>query len=320
MIHKNAQNGHVLITMSVFVIYLIYYIYKGLGTYESETYQIRLAAAIHLRHLLGCCRNLCPYTGTRWLDNFSIISFRMLLAALITGIWILFYNRHLFYVHRRDFWLFIGSGMIGMTALSVFYNISVTKGSLALSAVLLAMSPVFVLFLAAIFFHEPITRHKLTCVTLALIGCVLVSGVLESNGLSWSITGILCGILASFFYAVYGIISKKVTQKGYHFLTITFYGTLFSGMTMLPFSNIHSLSSMIVSGQRTTFFILIIHALVSSVLPYALYSLSMRYMEAGKASILASSEPAAACYSERYSMPKHQVFFPSVDFVLQLLL
>ena len=73
------------------------------------------------------------------LDNFSIISFRMLLAALITGIWILFYNRHLFYVHRRDFWLFIGSGMIGMTALSVFYNISVTKGSLALSAVLLAM-------------------------------------------------------------------------------------------------------------------------------------------------------------------------------------
>ncbi len=73
------------------------------------------------------------------LDNFSIISFRMLLAALITGIWILFYNRHLFYVHRRDFWLFIGSGMIGMTALSVFYNISVTKGSLALSAVLLAI-------------------------------------------------------------------------------------------------------------------------------------------------------------------------------------
>ena len=85
------------------------------------------------------------------LDNFSIISFRMLLAALITGIWILFYNRHLFYVHRRDFWLFIGSGMIGMTALSVFYNISVTKGSLALSAVLLAMSPVFVLFLAFLF-------------------------------------------------------------------------------------------------------------------------------------------------------------------------
>lgn len=228
------------------------------------------------------------------LDNFSIISFRMLLAALITGIWILCYNRHLFHIHLYDLWLFIGSGMIGMTALSIFYNISVTKGSLALSAVLLAMSPVFVLILAALLFHEPITRHKLVCVTIALIGCVLVSGVLESHGLSWSVTGILCGILACFFYAVYGIISKKVTQKGYHFLTITFYGTLFSGMTMLPFSNLHSFGTIILSGEKTTFFVLIIHALISSVLPYALYSLSMRYMEAGKASILASSEPAAA--------------------------
>ncbi len=155
MIHKNAQNGHVLITMSVFVIYLIYYIYKGLGTYESETYQIRLVTAIFSGICWGAAGIFVRTLEHDGLDNFSIISFRMLLAALITGIWILFYNRHLFYVHQRDFWLFIGSGMIGMTALSVFYNISVTKGSLALSAVLLAMSPVFVLFLAAIFFHEP---------------------------------------------------------------------------------------------------------------------------------------------------------------------
>ena len=147
MIHKNAQNGHVLITMSVFVIYLIYYIYKGLGTYESETYQIRLVTAIFSPASAGVLpESLSVHWNTMGSTTFPIISFRMLLAALITGIWILFYNRHLFYVHRRDFWLFIGSGMIGMTALSVFYNISVTKGSLALSAVLLAMSPVFVLF------------------------------------------------------------------------------------------------------------------------------------------------------------------------------
>lgn len=251
------------------------------------------------------------------LDNFSIISFRMLLAALITGIWILFYNRHLFYVHRRDFWLFIGSGMIGMTALSVFYNISVTKGSLALSAVLLAMSPVFVLFLAAIFFHEPTTRHKLTCVTLALIGCVLVSGVLESNGLSWSITGILCGILASFFYAVYGIISKKVTQKGYHFLTITFYGTLFSGMTMLPFSNIHSLSSMIVSGQRTTFFYpdyscagIIRPALCTIFFIHALYGgrqgIDSRFQRACRRHVIRSG---TLCRNTRYSFHLWTLFY-----------
>ena len=89
-------------------------------------------------------------------DNFTIISCRMLLAALITGICMLIYNRSLFHVNLKDLWLFITSGMIGMTALSIFYNISVSSSSLALAAVLLAMCPIFVLFLAAIFFHEKI--------------------------------------------------------------------------------------------------------------------------------------------------------------------
>ena len=161
-------------------------------------------------------------------DNFTIISCRMLLAALITGICMLIYNRSLFHVNLKDLWLFIASGMIGMTALSIFYNISVSNSSLALAAVLLAMCPVFVLFLAAIFFHEKITGRKTGCVILALTGCVLVSGVFEKGGLAWSVRGIVCGLLACFFYASYSLVSKRMTQKNYHFLTITFYGTLFS--------------------------------------------------------------------------------------------
>ena len=79
-------------------------------------------------------------------DNFTIISCRMLLAALITGICMLIYNRSLFHVNLKDLWLFITSGMIGMTALSIFYNISVSSSSLALAAVLLAMCPVLYCF------------------------------------------------------------------------------------------------------------------------------------------------------------------------------
>lgn len=108
-------------------------------------------------------------------DNFTIISCRMLLAALITGICMLIYNRSLFHVNLKDLWLFIASGMIGMTALSIFYNISVSSSSLALAAVLLAMCPVFVLFLAAIFFHEKITGRKTGCV------------ILRSPAASWSV-------------------------------------------------------------------------------------------------------------------------------------
>ena len=40
--------------------------------------------------------------------------------------------------------------------------------------------------------------------------------------------------------------------------------------------------------------VIILHAVLSSVFPYALYSLSMQYLEAGKVAILVSTEPASA--------------------------
>ena len=85
-----------------------------------------------------------------------------------------------------------------------------------------------------------------------------------------------------------------MTQKNYHILTITFYGTLFSGLSMLPFSNMHTIRALCTPAYFSYTGVMFVHALISSVLPYALFSLSMRYMETGKASILASSEPAAA--------------------------
>ena len=94
------------------------------------------------------------------------------------------------------------------------------------------------------FFHEKITGRKTGCVILALTGCVLVSGVFEKGGLAWSVRGIVCGLLACFFYASYSLVSKRMTQKNYHFLTITFYGTLFSGLSMLPFSNMHTIRAL----------------------------------------------------------------------------
>lgn len=228
------------------------------------------------------------------MENFTIICIRMLAAAAITAIWILLYDRSLFWIERKDIWAFLVSGMVGMTMVGVFYNVAVAESSLALAAVLLAMSPVFVILLAAILFHERITGRKMFCVALALLGCVLVSGVLESGGFSCSARGILGGILACFFYALYGIVSKGVTEKGYHFLTITFYGTLFSGISMLPFSRFSTVGIAVRENGKSIWIILLVHAFVSSVLPYALYALAMRYMEAGKAAILASSEPAAA--------------------------
>lgn len=58
----------------------------------------------------------------------------------------------------------------------------------------------FVLGLAAVIFKEKLTKQKIFCAVLALIGCVLSSGVLEEIGsVKWTVFGIFIGVLSAFF-------------------------------------------------------------------------------------------------------------------------
>jgi drug/metabolite transporter (DMT)-like permease len=54
--------------------------------------------------------------------------------------------------------------MIGMFAINLCYNRAIQEVTLSLAAVLLSMSPIFVLILAAVFFGEKITKKKLKAI------------------------------------------------------------------------------------------------------------------------------------------------------------
>ena len=74
--------------------------------------------------------------------------------------------------------------------------------------------------------------------TVALLGCVLVSRVLESGaGADLSPIAVGCGIGSAFFYALYSIFSKAAMERGYHALTITFYCLLASLLALIPGTN-----------------------------------------------------------------------------------
>ena len=63
---------------------------------------------------------------------------------------------------------------------------------------------------------------------------------------------------------------------------------------MLPFAKFGSAVKIMADGSSSALIVLILHALLTSVIPYAMYSLSMEYLEAGKVAILVSTEPASA--------------------------
>ena len=109
-----------------------------------------------------------------------------------------------------------------------------------------------------------------------------------------SASGVAAGLAAAFFYALYGILSKKSASRGYSTYTTLFYCLLISTLVLLPFSDLGTFAGFAAEGAYGIGY-LILQAAVASFLPYILYTTAMARMEGGTASILAAAgEPTAA--------------------------
>ena len=229
------------------------------------------------------------------MNSYTVVSVRVVLAVIILAVWLGIYDKNLLKIKLKDLWIFVAGGVVGMFGLNICYNFAISELSLSLAAVLLSLSPVFVLFMAAILFKEKITSKKVICMTIAIAGCVLASGVLESaSTMRWSVKGIIVGIIGAFFYGLYGIISKTAMERGYHAFTTTFYCLFMVMLVVIPLTNWKLVTNVVVANPIKMSVFLVIHSLCTSVLPYILYTFSIRYIDAGMASILASGEPVAA--------------------------
>ena len=227
------------------------------------------------------------------MNSITVISSKVSIASIIMIIFITIYNKSLLKIKLKDIYIFISAALLGMFAVNVFFNESVHLLSLSLAAVLLSLSPIFVLIMSYFLYKEKITTIKIISMILAFLGCVLVSNVLSSK-INLSFRGIISGLLAAFFYALYSIISKKALQKGYHSLTITLYAFIFISIIIAPFTNWELIINLVKNDPINISVFMVMHSILVLIMPYVFYTISFSFMDAGKASILASCEPIAS--------------------------
>ena len=234
-------------------------------------------------------------TGAEF-DSYTIISSKMILTAILLFAGIMIFKREYIRIRLKDLWLFVGTGVFGMLLLNFGYNAAVERLTLSLAAVLLSLSPVFVMIFAAVFFKEKITLKKVICTSMAIAGCTLVSGILENGGMEGAdFTGILLGLSAAVFYALYSICSKEAMNRGYNVMTVIFYSTLMISIVLLPVTDFQCIGSFIQEAPAAHSVFMVIYAAGTTILPYMLYTLAMAYVDAGKVAILgAGGEPSAA--------------------------
>ena len=229
------------------------------------------------------------------IDNVSILVMRVLFAAIMMFVFIAIKDKSLLKINLKDVWVFACGGIVAMFGMNFCYNNAINSLSLSLAGVLLALSPVFVMFLAAILFKEKITARSIVCMIFALIGCTMASGVIGGGEIAFSTSGILFGIAAAFFYGLTSIFSKIAMEKGYHALTMTFYSMLILAIVLLPFADWKLVGEYVMVSPANNIIFILMHSLCTAVLPYLLYNLALSNVDASLASMrVAGAEPSAA--------------------------
>ncbi len=229
------------------------------------------------------------------MNNATILETRMLLGTVILAVCCLLADPSLLKIRKKDIWIFAGGGVLGNFGLSYFYTEAINQLSMAFAAVLLCTFPIFVMLLSAVLFQEKITAKKIGCMALAFVGCVLVSGLLEGEtARNWSAAGVAIGILAAFCYALYSIFSKMAKEREYSSITITFYFMMLIAFLLIPMTDWKLMADYVMEAPAANGLFLLGHSLCAAVVPYVIYTLALAYMDAGRASVLATSEPAAA--------------------------
>lgn len=228
----------------------------------------------------------------RGIGSLDIVAIRAMITVLCMFVFLLCTHRELLKIRLKDLWCFVGNGILSMLFFNLCYFKAMTLTSLSVAAVLLYTAPAIVMLLSRVLFKEKLTKVKLLSVVVTFIGCILVTGVIGS-GTALSGAGILIGLGAGLGYALYSIFCRFALERGYHSFTIIFYTFIFTMLGCIPLVDLSDIGNVVFDGWQMVFFTLLC-GLVTTVLPYIFYNFGLKYVENGKAAVIASVEPAVA--------------------------
>lgn len=220
----------------------------------------------------------------------SIVLVRNVGGLIVLALVLALRDRSVFRVRLRDLGWFFGTGVVSVVCFTWCYFSCQERCSLAAAAILLYTSPAFVVLLSTLLWHEPVTRRKLLALALTLLGCAGVAGVWRGSlTITWD--GLLLGLGAGFFYALYSIFGRYALRS-YGPYTVTLYTFLFAGVGSLVFLRPRELAGAF--SHPYLWGVAVGLVVIATVLPYLLYTAGLARVESGKAAILAAVEPVVA--------------------------
>ncbi len=188
--------------------------------------------------------------------------------------------------------LVITGALMGVNWILLFEAYNYT--TVAVATLCYYMQPTIVVLLSPIIFKEALTRKKTLCAAIAIIGMVLVSGVIGDSGAqSGNIKGILLGLGAAVFYSSVVIMNNKI--QGIDAYKKTTIQLLSAGIVMIPY--------LLVTGgftsegfSLTAVLLLLVVGIVHTGIAYVFYFGSMDGLNVQSIAIFSYIDPVSALF------------------------
>ena len=230
--------------------------------------------------------------GAYGFDSIQISALRLCAAALCFLFLLLARRGRGFRLQLRDLPLFLGLGVGSVGLMTCCYFAAIRMMTMSEAAILLYTSPIWVVLMSALFFHEKVTRRKLLALTLAFAGCALVSGI---GGGGLNPLGIVVGVGSGVAYGLYSILGS-VALRRYPPETVSAYTFFIAALAVLAISRPVELVQKMATANSLAGLILLTLATgaVTAFVPFLIYTIGLNRVQASHAAILATVEPLVA--------------------------
>jgi DME family drug/metabolite transporter len=187
-----------------------------------------------------------------------------------------------------------------LAVFNTIWTASVALNGAAVATVLAYSSAAFTAFLDRRIFGESLGLSKLTAVILCLVGCVLVAGAYDITAWGINPLGILTGLLSGLAYAVYSLMGKATANRGDNAWSVLFYTFTFASGFLLLFNIVQAMAThrsllpdlFWLGSSLTGWGALVFLAVGPTIGGFGFYMLSMGYLPASIANLIATLEPA----------------------------
>ncbi|MBI3002669.1 MAG: DMT family transporter [candidate division NC10 bacterium] len=220
----------------------------------------------------------------------ALAGIRAALAVSLLVPALLLWNPALLRIRPADLPVLAFLGIAGIAINNFFYLTTISLTAVATAVLLQYMSPILVASYAVVVERRPLTGRLLSALAAAVAGCALVVRGYDPAALRLSLPGLLTGLGAAVFFAVYTVVSQRALGRldSWTLLTYAFgFAALFWFLLTPPW--------VLLAGHPPRVWgLLLLFAGLGTAVPFGLYLRGLTHVPAVTAQIVSTLEPVVA--------------------------